>query len=125
MALRGMNKVLQNLNIEVEKLKAKGYVGLFNAASLIYKSADTHYPKIPVDLGNLKGSWTRSKLPDNGKGIGIKIGFTANYAFRVHEGMDLNFQRPGAGPKFLEKAMEREKGGILKELQEAMKIDDA
>jgi hypothetical protein len=51
------------------------------------------------------------------------MGFTANYAIFVHENMDAVFKRPGSGPKFLEKALERNQIKILKTIQTSTKLD--
>ena len=37
----------------------------------------------------------------------VAFGFTANYAAAVHENTEAKFQRPGAGAKFLQSAIQR------------------
>lgn len=55
-------------------------------------------------------------------GPAVMIGFTAYYAFKVHEDMMSHFKRPGSGPKFLESAIERNKDKILSIIREEAKI---
>lgn len=43
----------------------------------------------------------------------VIMGFSANYAVWVHENVDANFQRPGAGAKFFESALNKNKDKIL------------
>ena len=47
------------------------------------------------------------------KGPMVVMGFSANYAMWVHENMGATFQRPGAGPKFFEASLKRNKKKIL------------
>ena len=124
--LRGLDKVLGNLNQKIKEAENRTYTGLFNAASVIRKSMDQNEPMIPVDTGNLRASWTMSKLPEDfNQGPGLRIGFTASYAFWVHEAVGHNFQRPGAGAKFFAAALEREREAVLKEIREAVNFDSS
>jgi len=50
------------------------------------------------------------------------LGFSANYALWVHEMVDAIFQRPGAGAKFLEAALKRNKNAILRAIADSAKI---
>ncbi|MFA6336264.1 MAG: hypothetical protein WCX48_12085, partial [Bacteroidales bacterium] len=52
----------------------------------------------------------------------IILGFSANYALWVHEMVDAIFQRPGAGAKFLEAALKRNKNAILRAIADSAKI---
>lgn len=79
--------------------------------------------------------------------IGVRLGFTANYAFFVHEMVGVSdiriskkkqisplsqaqrrafgvarFKRPGSGAKFLEASLKRNAGGVLKIIVEEAKI---
>ena len=55
--IKGMDIVLSNLNKEIVKMKAGAGVGLIEAAILIRRDMDKSFPKIPIDLGNLRASW--------------------------------------------------------------------
>lgn len=64
-----------------------------------------------------------------GKGLAVTekkpflvMGFSAYYAPYTHEMMDASFQRPGAGPKFLETALKTNTAAILKVIKETAKI---
>lgn len=48
-----------------------------------------------------------------GKRKFIMAGYSVNYAAPVHEMIGANFQRPGAGPKWLESAFQRNTGKIV------------
>lgn len=50
------------------------------------------------------------------------VGFSANYAIWVHENMEAKFKRPGAGPKFLEEAVNNNKALILNAIRDNVKI---
>lgn len=53
----------------------------------------------------------------------VIYGFSANYAEHVHESTRMkNFNRPGSGTKFLEKAIDREKDNVLKAIAQRAKI---
>ena len=121
--LKGLNNVLKNLDQKVRQIEQRSYTGLYNAAAVIRKSMDANEPKIPVDLGNLKASWQTTKLEDLTKGPGIRIGFTASYAFWVHEAVGHNFSRPGSGPKYFSSALERGREAVLKEIRDAVHFD--
>lgn len=53
------------------------------------------------------GSLVRGKEP------AIALGFSAYYAWHVHENMGANFQRPGAGAKFFEAAIKSSTKQVL------------
>lgn len=50
------------------------------------------------------------------------MGFSAGYALWVHELIDGTFKRPGAGAKFLESALKRNKNAILRAIAESAQI---
>ena len=43
----------------------------------------------------------------------VTIGFSAFYAWYVHENIDAEFKRPNSGAKFLEASFKRNKGAVL------------
>lgn len=55
----------------------------------------------------------QSELSYFGKNPVVAIGFSAYYAFKVHEDKMARFKRPGAGAKFLEAAIKRNEKKIL------------
>jgi hypothetical protein len=128
----GMEKLMMNLNKEVEKIKGKTMKGYIEVAILLRQSTIKDTPTVPVDQGNLRNSWftttgrgntsTSFKGPKAGElaaqhsSVRAKykaevnkdpqpmmiLGFSANYATFVHENMEAHFQGSGTGPKFLE-----------------------
>ncbi len=112
--IKGMDIVLSNLNKEIVKMKANSIVGLLNAAGFIRRDMEKTPPLIPVDFGNLRGSWFTTFFTSQGLAV-VVIGFNANYALFVHEMVDgsIDWKRPNSGPKFLEAALNRNKTEIL------------
>lgn len=108
--LKGINRVLNRLNAELIKIRGKSLQGLILAADIIRRDMDKTPPLIPVDFGNLRSSWFREPSILE---LAVRCGFTANYAVYVHEMMGANFKRPGAGPKFFQSALRRNKEKIL------------
>lgn len=138
--IRGFDKVLNTLNKEIRNIELKSFAGLIESAILIRRDMDKTEPTIPVDTGTLRSSWTTSGFT-TGKGKGLIIGFTANYALWVHEMLDkkgtmatkgkaakrkkiINWTRPGSGPKFFEYALKRNVEEILKTIRKNVKIPD-
>jgi hypothetical protein len=56
------------------------------------------------------------------KGEFIVIGYSANYALFVHEMLGAAFQRPQAGPKWFQAALERNRGEIVRKVAERARI---
>lgn len=57
MALKGLDKVLRNLNKETKKIKNGSLKGLISAGIYIRRDMEKVSPKIPVDFGNMRSSW--------------------------------------------------------------------
>jgi len=124
--LRGIREITRNLNRELEGIKIRSRRGMIDASIVIHRSMETKQPKIPADTGNLRHSWF-THLFDGRYGPGVLMGFTAAYAIHVHEMIDegskkINWNRPGSGPKFFEKALDREQGEVLKAIGQATKF---
>jgi hypothetical protein len=51
---------------------------------------------------------------DKMKGVNVMIGYTAYYAFGVHEAIGQNFKREGAGSMWLEQSLKRNTDKIVK-----------
>lgn len=118
--LKGIDNVMRNINKELLKMKAKSVPGMLEAAAFIRRDMEKVPPLIPVDSGNLRASWFTTPLRN-----GVVMGFTAGYAVIVHEfdmSRDINWSRPGSGPKFLESALIRNKDNILRIMANRMKI---
>jgi hypothetical protein len=63
------------------------------------------------DAGELYGghgeSINRNRNEAVSKGLAVILGFTANYAWAVHEDTTIVYKRPGSGAKFFEAALKR------------------
>ena len=130
--IKGFDKVEANLNKEIQKIKSRSAKGMLLSAALIRTDMDKTPPLIPIDLNNLRASWFVTKFKML-KGIGLIIGFSANYALLVHERMegapwgdgvvgDVNWKRPGSGPKFFEASFKRNAGKVLTIIQQNARI---
>lgn len=54
--IRGLDKVLKNLNKEIKKIKGSTLKGLIRGALMILRDVELKSPLTPVDLGNLRAS---------------------------------------------------------------------
>lgn len=111
-SIKGMDQVLKNLNSEIRKIEGASLKGLIQAAIIIRRDMDQTPPMIPIDTGNLRGSWTVETIRSVSSPA-IRLGFTSYYAWFVHEMVGANFQRPGAGAKFFEAALKNNRDNIL------------
>lgn len=94
----------------------------------------TNDGKMPDSGGNFSGddrselskvysqSVNQTKSEVSGKVPALGMGFGANYAAAVHENMEADFKRAGAGAKFLEKAIKNNKTQLLRDVQGKTKI---
>ena len=119
--LKGMDNVLRNLNKEIEKMGRASGKGLIKSAVLLRRSMETDTPLIPIDTGNLRASWF-TDLRKHREGYEMRLGFTANYAWYVHENVGANFKRPGAGAKFFEAALKRNTDKILEIIRREARV---
>ena len=116
--VKGLDKIGKNLNKKVNEYEKTSMAGLIKAVIYIRREMDLTPPLIPIDFGNLRGSFFSNPIYLKGKPV-VQFGFTAFYAWFVHEKIDpgINWKRPGSGPKFLEahlKANEKEILEIIK-----------
>jgi hypothetical protein len=117
--IKGLDKVMNNLNKEINKIKGASMEGLIEATILIENDMDRTPPLIPIQYGNLRGSFFRDPRYVKGDPT-VRFGFSASYAWWVHENVGANFRRPGAGAKFLEAALKRNQEEILKIIRETV-----
>jgi hypothetical protein len=153
--LKGLPKVLDNLNKEVKKIENGTLKGLIRAGIIVRRSMDENVPKIPIDLGNLRAGYftvtnkggisagrnpqfkedkggklasghqiavNKAKGEIQGRQPTIMLGFSAAYALYVHEMIEGTFQRPGAGAKFFEVALDSNEKRILEVIRKEAKI---
>jgi hypothetical protein len=55
--MKDLQKVMANLNIQINNIKDGGLKGLIKSAIEIRQRTEKSYPLTPVDLGNLRSSW--------------------------------------------------------------------
>lgn len=119
--LKGLDRVLANLNREIKAIEGRSLQGMLLAVAEIRKDIDTVSPLVPVDKGNLRASWFLEPLMMP-VGPAVIFGFSANYAAFVHELLGANFQRPGAGPKFLQAHIRRTRERTLRIIRDNARI---
>ena len=56
--LRGIDKVIRNLNKNIQEIKGVSLKGLIRAGIIIRRDMDQTSPTIPVNFGNLRASWS-------------------------------------------------------------------
>jgi hypothetical protein len=135
----GIDKVMSNLRHELKKIEGRSVRGISEAMGMLERDMDDNDPKVPIDTGNLRGSWFANVVKQaDGTPAGI-MGFSANYAIFVHENVDADFTSPrwryrkgekrkwytpreGSGAKFFEKALYRNKARILEIIRKHAKI---
>ena len=133
--LKGLDNVLGKLKKATDEIQGKTLKGLIRAAIIVRRDMEQTEPKIPVYTGNLRSSYflvTSNGDTLDGQNPGIPkravpgpyvaLGFSANYAVKVHEAVNVNFQRPGSGAKFLESALDRNSKAILEMIQKEAKV---
>ncbi len=119
--IKGLDEVLTNLNKEIEAMKGRSMKGLIESVIIIRRSMDEKPPLIPVDTTNLRASWfTDPHYVENQPAV--RLGFTASYAWWVHENVGANFKRPGAGAKFLEAALKNNANEILETIRKNAEV---
>lgn len=128
-SVRGLNKVLGNLNREVNKIQGQSIAGL-KAAGLILERASNK--RVPVEKsGLIQSSYTRTAQNDR---KAVEVGYSAKYAVYVHENLEqkLKGQRRPSGlgvywgpkgePQFLLKSILSEKKKMLTAIQRKAKV---
>jgi hypothetical protein len=126
--IKGFDKVIENLNKEIEKITERSLKGLIESVAYIREDMDKTEPLIPVAPkgGNLRASWFATPHREE-KTLFVVCGFGANYAIYVHEMVDkagkkINWSRPGSGPKFFESSVKRNSQKILEIIKSNVEI---
>lgn len=114
-------KVMKSLTREIKRIEGATMKGFLLGAQIIREDMDRTSPLIPVETGNLRQSWFTSPVYIKNKPI-LFLGFSAEYAVFVHEMIGANFKRPGAGAKFFEASIKRNKPKILQAIREKARI---
>jgi len=122
----GLLLVTSRLNKKIQELSDITMSGLIKSAMLIRRDMEVTSPLTPVDTGNLRASFfTTSWFIEQGgfKVPFVALGYTAYYAPFVHEKTNPNVQwsRPGSGPKWFQEALKRNHDLILKTIKDEAK----
>jgi hypothetical protein len=111
--LQGMDRVMRNLNMELDKMRRGSAQGLLDAVEFIHADTEKTPPLTPVDTGNLRSSWTVRFFRRNKKSVVI-FGYSANYALYVHEMIGaVNWTRSNSGNKWFEYAIKRNHNRLI------------
>lgn len=120
--LKGLDTVLRNLNREIRAIEGRSLKGMLLAVAEIRNDIDTTPPLVPVgETGHLRGSWFAEPL-NLPIGPAVIFGHSANYAAYVHEMLGAKFQRPGAGPKWLQSHLRRTRERTLRIIAENARV---
>lgn len=139
----GLNQTLANLNKEMKKIRFKNKKGLIQAGMLVKRESQRIVPRdlsnlaasafivwgpsAPATAGNFTGkeadrmeadhvgitNQEKMSLPAGDINPVVEVGFSAYYALYVHENMKARHNK-GKEPKFLQSAIDRNQGQILK-----------
>jgi len=124
----GLNQVLDRLDKEILAIKDRTSKGCLVAVAYVRNDMDKTPPLIPVKTNKLRISWFAEPVRDSTDRFGVRFGFQAIYAAFVHEMLDevygkkINWTRPGSGPKFFEKALDRNHDEILQIIADHAKV---
>lgn len=102
MPVKGMRKVLQNINREIEGKKKATMAGLLAFGNVVLGEAKR---RVPREYGNLVGSGYARKAADGKKDSKpkVEVGFSADYALWVHENVEMKLKgkpRPSGKGKY-------------------------
>lgn len=127
--LKGLDKVLKNLNREIEGIKDRTDAGILAGGLIIQGDAQK---RVPIEYGNLRGSAYTQPHPE--KAHVVQVGFGSSYAAAVHENMEQKWKgkprKSGLGqywgpegePKFLEKAIANTKLDVVRTIAAHAKV---
>lgn len=120
--VKGMKKVLKNLNKELNNIQGKTKEGVLAAVTFIEGESNEIVPQDKGKLINSSFSDVGKRFILFGKIIG-RVGYTAKYADIVHEMPETNnFTKPGTGPQFLLKAVTQNARKIIEIIQKRAKF---
>ena len=78
--------------------------------------------KLASDHATVKGAIKERALAKSHKGPVVACGFSAEYAYKVHEDYGVRFRRPGAGAGFFVSAIKKNKRNVLEKIKENAKV---
>ena len=127
--ISGCGHIIRNLNLKIAQIQGASVKGLVMAGMYIQKQMDTIPPLVPVDTGALRSSFSITPKLERPERPAVEIGWpdteierngtsVKQYAAYVHEMTippyeNVNWSRPGSGPKFFETALKRNERTIV------------
>ena len=99
--VEGLPEVISALNVRIARVKGATRIGMSRVALVVMGES---VRRTPVKTGNLRGS-AYQRIVDSNQGPVAEIGYTANYAWWVHE-IDKVYKAPGTHWKFLQTAVQ-------------------
>lgn len=130
-SVKGLDKVLKNLNSRIDAIPEKSMKGLLTGVLIVQRDAQKH---VPVEYGVLRQSAFTRRARNDKTVKAVEVGFTAAYAAFVHENLEQKLKgkpRPsGKGvywgpqgePRFLANAVVRNEDEIVRRVAEASEI---
>jgi len=107
---------LGNLRASFYIVPSKGSVKVGTTASFKGSNANRLSAGHSNEMARARSLVSSSKMPS------VALGFSAYYAWYVHENVGANFQRPGAGAKYFEAALKRNRDKIVQIIRQEAKI---
>lgn len=121
---RDMDKTPPLIPVDFGNLRSSFFTvtskGGIKAGSKVKFKGEDRAEAMAKQHSQVTGNWASGKGAI--KGPWVVLGFTAYYAPFVHENIGANFKRPGAGAKFFEAALKRNKHIILKTIRDSAKV---
>ncbi len=130
-SVKGLDKVLKNLNSRFDAIPEKSMKGLLTGGLIVQRDAQKN---VPVEYGVLRQSAFTRRARNDKTVKAVEVGFTAAYAAFVHENLEQKLKgkpRPsGKGvywgpqgePRFLANAVVRNEDEIVRRVAEASEI---
>ena len=127
--IKGLDKVLKNLNKHIRGIEDRSVEGLLAAGLILQRDSQEH---VPVEHGFLRASAYTRKSPLSKRVV--EVGFSSKYAIYVHENLEEKLRgKPRQsglghywGPKgesqFLLKSIGRKEKEMLKTIQQMARV---
>jgi hypothetical protein len=112
--VKGLDRVKDRLDEVIQRVRREVSAELYAIGEEIMAASKE---VVPVDTGNLMNSG-HVRLPEEfNNEINVKLGYggpAAGYALAVHENLNpnVNWKRPGSGPKYLENPLKERQDAI-------------
>lgn len=122
---RAMENPPRKIPVDTGNLRASFFVvtnkGSFFGSTaggvLLENNVPTFIKGASTDVTKLQAAFTQaindSKVDLRGEDPKVRLGFSAWYAWKVHENLQARYMRPGSGAKFLEYAIKSKSSEIL------------